>query len=208
MMRLSILTLSIFLLVNQLQAYNIPCNKDGEPSGCDPNRIKRVTCGVVPSWASSASTRIMRNSNSECWNNNPRMRDTIKNLNQASNKYYVEFDDRDGKCYGIVMQGGECWGRPYPSYDGNWDCMGRCGPACGGVICSNWSRDCLKHDVCGWYHKSRGVLQTPPGLLIPNPYNGATDPDCGDEFVFADNDYQSCCVWPCRRRCKGQKSTC
>ena len=73
---------------------------------------------------------------------------------------------------------------------GKWDCNGRCGPGCGTWACSNWARDCLKHDVCGWYFEATG---------------GSSNQDCGDEFDEA--------IWdtatPCSSStCRGDQSSC
>ena len=74
------------MLIYINQAYNVPCTAYGHPSGCDPNRIKRVNCGSVPSWVPSNAIIIMRNSNTDCMNNNPKLKDTITK-SDSSNTY-------------------------------------------------------------------------------------------------------------------------
>ena len=151
-----------------------------------------MNCGDYSS-APSGAIIIPANSNTDCMNNDPRLRDTIKNFHNSDNTYYVEFDAYDnGQCYGITMQGGECWGTN-PGNGAGYNCQGRCGPNCGTWACSNWGRDCLKHDVCSWYFESSG---------------GSSDTHCGDEFDIAQNDWAHCCIWPCPRKCKGQSNTC
>jgi len=46
---------------------------------------------------------------------------------------------------------------------GDWSCMGRCGDACKHTgrwdyWASSWTKDCLAHDACGWYHKSTSLF--------------------------------------------------
>lgn len=49
-------------------------------------------------------------------------------------------------CLEIAVRVGECWGL---DQDGDsYDCLGLCGVGCAEQVCSNWSRNCLKHDVC------------------------------------------------------------
>lgn len=60
------------------------------------------------------------------------------------------------------------------SYKGG-SCMGRCGGACGWGAPSAWTKDCLDHDIC---------------IVDQNGQNDlATDPNCGDEFRHAADDY-------------------
>lgn len=54
-------------------------------------------------------------------------------------------------------------------------CMGRCGGACGGWAPSAWAKDCLDHDIC---------------IVDQDGSNGlSNDPNCGDEFNQAADDY-------------------
>mmetsp|Transcript_106065 Transcript_106065/g.310131 ORF Transcript_106065/g.310131 Transcript_106065/m.310131 type:complete len:231 (+) Transcript_106065:60-752(+) len=85
-----------------------------------------------------------------------------------------------GECVEILMGVGECWGH---DLDGDiYDCQGRCGAGCQPHypgICSNWSQNCLRHDVCSYYYNSRG---------------GALDPHCGYAFNMAAPDYAVPCL--------------
>jgi hypothetical protein len=176
--------------IANVQAHSPPClaGTTNLPEGCDPNRIK--PCAAFGH--SPAAITIGQHDNSDCSDNSPRLRDTIEDPSSPENEYYVQFSDKDGNCMGIIMHGGECWGTQ-PQNSGNYDCMGRCGPGCGTWACSNWGRDCLKHDVCSFYYSASG---------------GAGDDHCGDEYQQALNDWGHCCVWPCKRECSGQSNTC
>lgn len=184
---LQLVVLTLFLVLDVV--YARPCRSDETPgNGCE-DRFR--PCSELDATASiQGYIKIGVNENTDCMNNSPRLRDTIKS--GKNNKYYVQFDDKWGNCYGILMDGGECWGTN-PINNGNYDCLGRCGPGCGTWACSNWGRDCLKHDVCGYYFNAEG---------------GAADDHCGDEFDQAQNDWGHCCVWPCARKCKGQSNSC
>ena len=63
---------------------------------------------------------------------------------------------------------------------GDYSCMGRCGPACGG---GDWTLDCLEHDACSRYYSASG---------------GGNDSNCGDEWWEASDDYTA--FW---KRCNG-----
>ena len=85
-----------------------------------------------------------------------------------------------GKCMEILLQVGECWGMD--SEGDSYDCLGLCGAGCQLErfdLCSNWSQNCLKHDVCSYYYNSRG---------------GAADPHCGWAFNIAAPDYLQPCL--------------
>lgn len=87
---------------------------------------------------------------------------------------------RGGQCLEILMRVGECWG-PGILRRADYDCMGRCGGGCQKRergVCSNWSLNCLKHDVCSYYYQSRG---------------GNRDPSCGYLFFQAEKDYTKPC---------------
>ena len=93
--------------------------------------------------------------------------------------YVVRFDGRDGE-HEVLLRAGDCWGT-HPVTGEDYNCLGRCGQGCGdGILCSNWSKKCLRHDVCSWYY---GATQ------------GAADADCGDEFIMASSDWASYCGW-------------
>ncbi|MEM9103219.1 MAG: hypothetical protein AAGB12_12940 [Pseudomonadota bacterium] len=55
-----------------------------------------------------------------------------------------------------------------------YECMGRCGGGCGGVLPSSWTKDCMDHDQCSNINYSSG---------------GAGDENCGDEFNQAIDDW-------------------
>ena len=103
---------------------------------------------------------------------------------QPGQMILVEFfsgppDVQNGKCMEILLVVGECWG--LDSDGDSYDCLGLCGVGCQeSDVCSNWSRNCLKHDVCSYYYNSRG---------------GAADPHCGWAFNIAASDFlQPCAV--------------
>jgi len=164
--------------------YSPPClyGTTNTPSGCDPNRIK--LCNELS--ASSEEILISHDENTDC-STSPKLSDTVEG--NGENTYVVQFDGADGECLAIRMEGGECWGA-HPNNGGNYNCQGRCGPGCGSWTCSNWGRDCLKHDVCSWYFSSSG---------------GASDSNCGDEWGDAYNDWANNCFWG---PCKGSASSC
>ena len=86
--------------------------------------------------------------------------------------------ERNGQCMEIVLEVGECWG--LDSDGDSYDCLGLCGAGCQETdVCSNWSQNCLKHDVCSYYYNARG---------------GAADPHCGWAFNIAAADYIRPCL--------------
>ena len=175
------LTLAIITFITVING--APC-KYGETAadGCE-ERFKR--CSEFTSSQTRDYTLIAEDSGTDCMYNSPKLKDTIKRGGKA-NQYYVQFDSKDNECWGILMEGGECWG-------GDWNCLGRCGPNCGSWACSNWGRDCLKHDVCSYFFSASGMI---------------FDDHCGDEWAEAQNDWSHCCVWPCARVCKGTGNSC
>lgn len=69
------------------------------------------------------------------------------------------------------------------SYKGG-QCMGRCGGACGNWLPDAWTKDCLDHDIC---------------IVDQNGSNGlAADPNCGNEFNHAADDYTFGVLRGCR----------
>ena len=85
-----------------------------------------------------------------------------------------------GACMEIVVQVGECWG--LDSDGDSYDCLGLCGVGCQpnhANACSNWARNCLKHDVCSYYYNSKG---------------GAAYLHCGWAFNIAAADYLQPCM--------------
>ena len=88
--------------------------------------------------------------------------------------------EQGGECLEIHVEVGECWGMD--SDRDSYDCIGRCGIGCqeeGPGLCSNWSRNCLKHDICSYYFNSRG---------------GVVDPNCGWAFQKAEPDFLEPCL--------------
>ena len=73
----------------------------------------------------------------------------------------------------VGSSGGQQW-------NGDFDCMGRCGAGCGG---GDWTLDCLDHDSCSRHYYSS---------------TGALDHNCGDEYSNAADDYLN--FW---KRCRG-----
>jgi|GEM_PF-1562440 len=59
------------------------------------------------------------------------------------------------------------------NFSSSYGCMGRCGAGCSGIG-GGWTQDCLDHDTCSFYNNSSG---------------GSGDPNCGDEFVAAEDDF-------------------
>ncbi len=66
---------------------------------------------------------------------------------------------------------------------GTYGCMGRCGANCGRWwIPSAWTLDCFEHDECSLNYSASG---------------GGSDPNCGDEFDEAMDDYVFGVLWGC-----------
>ena len=196
MWMINILLFIIFVLIEYCNAYwlgyGTPCiyGENNSPSGCQ-QRIKE--CHEIDKSGIPVSHQLFHGVNYECQHQSPKLGDTINNMYGNNNVYYVEFDDVNNNCYGIVMRGGECWGDS-PN-GGDYNCMGRCGGGCGGGWgqCSNWARDCLKHDVCSWFFGSSGAL---------------FDENCGDEWQQGTWDYTSCCYSWCGAVCAGDHDSC
>ena len=179
-----------YILQNFAHGYDIPCYLDSDPDtdpvGCE-DRV--VSCGYyddsnnIPSGVTIAHT-IGVNDDTNCGSD----RKNNNNIPPIRREwwYVVQWDDRNNNCYEILMQAGECWGNNIqrsasPGVNFNYECQGRCGDGCqsGIAVCSNWARDCLKHDVCRYFHPNNG---------------GASDIDCGDEYNDANDDYTACCA--------------
>jgi len=61
------------------------------------------------------------------------------------------------------------------NWPNKYGCMGRCGSDCGNWwIPSSWTKDCMDHDACSARNNASG---------------GASDPNCGDEFTEAADDW-------------------
>ncbi|MCB1170759.1 MAG: hypothetical protein KDK25_10510 [Leptospiraceae bacterium] len=89
----------------------------------------------------------------------------------------AEYDDSRGSHNESVRVGS----KPRSGYG----CMGRCGGDCGQWwIPSAWTKDCMDHDQCSHKNYSSG---------------GSSDPNCGDEFDEAADDWLQG-VW---RGCRG-----
>ena len=159
----------------------VPCirGENNMPVGC-AERI--LPCDQIDKEYENADiaskNRINANDNTRCYKtkSNQKLQNTVDDKEGKGNTYIIKFDDKDGNCYGIKMYGGECWSK-HPVTGSNYDCMGRCGAGCGSWTCSNWGRDCLKHDVCGWFLSSKGA---------------SFDKNCKDEFWQAYNDWYVC----------------
>ena len=176
----------------------VPCIKgeNNKPVGC---KERIFLCSKIDEMYKNVDidvrNRIDPDDNTRCHKEKSgnRLKSTVDEKEGKGNEYIVKFDDKDGNCYGIKMYGGECWGI-HPTTDSNYDCMGRCGAGCGSWTCSNWGRDCMKHDVCGWYLSST---------------TGFRDKNCKDEFWDAYNDRERCCHRWCLggSKCRGPRST-
>jgi hypothetical protein len=70
------------------------------------------------------------------------------------------------------------------NWPNGYGCMGRCGSDCGGWLPSSWTKDCMDHDACSYRNSASG---------------GAADPNCGDEFNEAADDWTFGVI----RGCKG-----
>jgi len=152
-------------------AYMIPCiYGTNKPAGC-AQRIK--PCSSFSASEVAGLKVVESDTNYVCSQTTPKLRDTL--FTGPTNTYFVKFTSSEDKCYGIIMQGGECWGKR-PNTGASYDCQGRCGAGCRhtNLVTSNWARDCLKHDVCSWYFGASG---------------GGSDPNCGDEYNDAFNDW-------------------
>lgn len=186
----------------QALAFAIPCNKVGLPAGCSTSRITACTaCPAVQDGASpSTAWCVEANSDYQCWTHvNPLNKSpgsipttgTALNQNKNAKWYHVKFDDgTGGTCRQIIMQMGESWGTN-PTNGAGYGCQGRCGAGCPGAtsFCSNYAQDCLKHDVCSWYHSASG---------------GSGDANCGDEYNQAAGDTTANCLTA--NRCETNKA--
>ncbi|CAE7475087.1 Catsper1 [Symbiodinium natans] len=157
----------------------IPASRPCTPhirSNCTEGRF--VTCGrleVEPRRAATAATLPARDVT--------RCRARAGQL-EPGQALVVQFTrgppEQGGECTEIRVEAGECWG--LDSDGDSYDCLGRCGIGCQDPspgLCSNWSRNCLKHDICSYYYNSRG---------------GAVDPSCGWAFQKAERDFLEPCL--------------
>ncbi|MDQ3230190.1 MAG: hypothetical protein M3Q07_00070 [Pseudobdellovibrionaceae bacterium] len=71
------------------------------------------------------------------------------------------------------------------NWPNSYGCMGRCGGDCGWGPPSAWTKDCLDHDACSYRNNASG---------------GASDPNCGDEFNEAADDWLSGVLVGCSGR--------
>jgi len=165
-----VLLIALLAAISYAQT-DIPCiYGENKPEGCDPTRIK--PCSEFSESEIDGLNIVENNINYNCASAAPRLKDTIFE-GSSTNTYFVKFDkNRRGECYGIIMQGGESWGKQ-PNTNSDYDCLGKCGPGCTNGK-ANWARDCLKHDVCSWYFGASGAF---------------FDGDCGDSWIQASNDY-------------------
>ncbi|MFW7379238.1 MAG: hypothetical protein ACOH5I_10555 [Oligoflexus sp.] len=79
----------------------------------------------------------------------------------------AEWRDRNSTAYSENVLVGTNW-------PNNYGCMGRCGSDCGWGAPSSWTKDCMDHDVCSFRHNASG---------------GASDPNCGETFNQAADDW-------------------
>eukprot|EP00455_Lapot_gusevi_P026694 TRINITY_DN2815_c0_g1_i1.p2 TRINITY_DN2815_c0_g1~~TRINITY_DN2815_c0_g1_i1.p2 ORF type:complete len:184 (-),score=43.36 TRINITY_DN2815_c0_g1_i1:91-642(-) len=180
-----LLVLALLATLSSISAYTIPCTKDGLPAGCDNTRFK--PCGTYTGYPV-----ILDFINYNCKNENPTNSASTSPF-QLGNRYIVQFKAPTDQCKEILMQVGECWGA-HPTNGGTYNCQGRCGPSCGSkTTCSNWAKDCLKHDVCSWYYGSSG---------------GASDPACGGAFNQAQNDWITDCLFGNSCKITGDSTRC
>ncbi len=70
------------------------------------------------------------------------------------------------------------------NWPNGYGCMGRCGADCGWGAPSSWTKDCMDHDACSYRNRASG---------------GSSDPNCGDEFNEAQDDW----TWGVSRGCSG-----
>lgn len=105
---------------------------------------------------------------------------TCVNKGQTYTAYYTAGGNRQQS-----VRVGDDWGRNVAG-SGNYDCMGRCGAACKPwwAFASAWTLDCLEHDVCSHNHAASG---------------GGSDPNCGDEYDEAQDDW----MWGVPNGCSG-----
>jgi len=192
-MLFKLITVALFTLAcfsDVANGYRIPCTKQGTPSGC-LNRVTGCTaCASGQDGTQSKPWCVQAGTNYECSEHiNPTNRrpgqiptsGTPLNQNKIAKWYQVQWTNSANRCEQMVMQMGESWGKN-PINGGDYGCQGRCGGGCPGWTswCSNYGQDCLKHDVCSWYHGSSG---------------GASDSNCGGEFNQASNDWATDCMF-------------
>lgn len=68
------------------------------------------------------------------------------------------------------------------NWPSGYGCMGRCGADCGWGAPSSWTKDCLDHDACSYRNSASG---------------GSSDPNCGDEYDEAADDWMGGVWWGC-----------
>jgi hypothetical protein len=68
------------------------------------------------------------------------------------------------------------------NWPNGYGCMGRCGADCGWGAPSSWTKDCLDHDACSYRNNASG---------------GSSDPNCGDEYDEAADDWMGGVWWGC-----------
>lgn len=93
--------------------------------------------------------------------------DDGKKCIKKGNTEVAKFDGDHGdtnESWVVGADGGVQW-------NGDFECMGRCGVGCGSY---DWTLDCLDHDACSRHYYSS---------------TGAVDHNCGDEWRHASDDY-------------------
>jgi hypothetical protein len=88
------------------------------------------------------------------------------------------YDLANGARYAEAVLVGANWGTSVKGA-GDYSCMGKCGAGCG-LFTKKYTKDCLDHDVC-----SHNVGAT----------GGGANPDCGDEYRAASDDYNGACTY-------------
>ena len=87
------------------------------------------------------------------------------------------YDLASGARYAEAVLVGSNWGTSVKG-SGDYSCMGKCGAGCG-WLSTKYTKDCLDHDTC-----SHNVGAT----------GGSSNPDCGDEYKAASDDYNGACA--------------
>jgi len=179
-----LLVLLVILYVSSFVSsatYKIPCVEgSATPSGCDPNRVRTVTCNVKNS---NGFDTVLLDEKLSC--------ESAKlSAQQTLNVQFYQITGTNN-CLEITMKVGECWGK-HPKTGSTYDCQGECGASCinGCGIFSlggGWSRNCLRHDICSWHFGASG---------------GGSDPHCGKSYNQASGDIFNCnCEIPGTHTC-------
>ena len=96
----------------------------------------------------------------------------------------ISYESR-GSLHTERVRVGDDWGK-LAANQGDYGCMGRCGPGCPSHGSGTWTRDCLIHDVCSYRNTSR---------------RGPLDPSCGARHLDTFDDVAASLVGAAR--CEG-----